>query len=182
MNDRFFEDLAQGDMARRPRPQTPEEQAVLDDLQPALALLDRGAPVNGINLVPFWTQKIEEELQQRPAMSEATRTRPAGNGFLTTWRVYASYAAVLIVGLALGTTASLGWDATSRKSLAKDPSVHAAVPVPHYTEEQQQWMFRVLDRLHRPSHATLQLAAAELAVCMNCHESALRHRFATAQP
>lgn len=182
MNDRFFEALTQGDSARRPTAVTPEEQRILDDLLPALSLLDQGAPVNGIDLVPFWKQKLEREGHPRPLVVDAELRDPPARQSFARWRGFACYAAMLFVGLVLGKTASLIWDAPSRHGVAEGSLANVSLPVPHYTEEQQQMMFRVLDRLHRPTAATLQLASAELAGCMNCHDSALRHRFSTDRP
>lgn len=163
-----------------PHEQTPESRASgpleeagsAKDLGPVLELLQRGTPENGIDLVPRWERFLAaEQDRQRSAGSRPSQPQGAGRRWLPQ---LACYAAVLMVGVLVGTLAAraTGWG--------------LATPTPvgrcDYSPQQRDLMFRLLDQTRPPTTETVRLASVELAGCVGCHQSALRRPLADILP
>lgn len=166
MSRDFFEAVTDPNATRLPRPLTPEEMELAHELQPALSLLSKAGPTNGINLVPAWQEFLAAEMASAPevpaAPCSAVTLKPNRS-----WLFWASYAAVLVLGVGFGVLGTSAFRSRAAGFVEKN----------HYSEEQRQWMMALLEANGSVDRDTIRTAATELSGCVTCHV-ALKQRIA----
>jgi hypothetical protein len=172
MNRDFFEALTDPNATRLPRPLTPEEMELAYELQPALSLLSKAGPTNGINLVPAWQEFLAAEMACAPEVpaaphSAVTMAKASSVKSNRSWLFWASYAAVLVLGVGVGVLGTSAFRSKAAGFVEKN----------HYSAEQRQWMMALLEANSSVDRDTIRTAAAELSGCVTCH-AALKQRIA----
>ncbi|MGL5097809.1 MAG: hypothetical protein ACRDD1_19645, partial [Planctomycetia bacterium] len=151
------------------RTNSDEDPAALRVVRPAVELLLRAGPPNGIDLVPRWQGLLAaaaKEASKIPHSPRLIQAPPPRQGFGL------RYAGVLTAGVALGLMLGL-FGGSAR------PAASAAAC--DYSPPQQELLFAVLDHKRPAGDAVLRRAAVELAGCVVCHD-ALRPRLAAVLP
>lgn len=157
----FFEDLT--DLSTGcTGAQAPDEASarLANELKPALDLLSKAIPPSGINLVPFWEEYLAEQqvqVEEPKVVVPTQRKTPRWMGAAL------RYAAVLLVGLGLGTAAGGANRFQVGTPAERKPSCE-------YTVEQRRAMFAVLDEADLLPVPSLKNVALELASCVGCHD------------
>lgn len=180
MNRDFFDDLTDPRTAN-PIPRDEPSRDLYAHLRPAIDLLHKAAPENGIDLVPHWERFLAEQAQcdgeaecdVRPTVSFSFMKAAQRYSWLTP---VLRYAAVLLLGLGLGSVAG----GTKNFNLAPTSDLDTLNAVCEYTPSQREAMFAFLRQADSGPADSLRLASADLAVCMGCHDAALGQRLKSA--
>jgi len=129
--------------------ETPTNDPEADADPRVLALLQSGSPANGIDLAPWWRAN---------AVSLAVQPKPK-SWALSAW---SSFAAVFLVGIALGFAGANGFQAATSRG--------DSLSVCRYSEEQRsaflatlQAAYELKGRDWRPKRTTM------LTLCSGCH-------------
>lgn len=148
-----------------------DEFALDQELAPVVQLLIDGAPANGVDFVPRWEKILADE--RKATIVEDSRSRRRS------WASVLRYAAVLACGIGVGGVVSAlvanGPGSNGRTGLV-------AGEKSHYTANQRNLMFALLDATARPSDPMFANASRELAQCIVCHDAGLKSKLEAWRP